>query len=512
MQEAVTILHLEDDPLDAELVHETLVAQGFTPRTIRVQTEDEFRKALEDPKIELILADYVLPDFDGSSALAVAHELRPETPFVFVSGTIGEELAIESLKAGATDYVLKQRLQRLGLVIHRALRDAAEQKRTREANQALRDSEERYRLFFENSPLPMWVYDVETLRFLAVNDAAVSHYGYNKEEFLSMTIKDIRPTGELPALLEELAARRSGLATSRAWHHRKKDGTIIDVDITSHTLDFSGRHAELILVNDITERKRAEDQLLKTNEALTVMTQQLWQASKLATMGELAASIAHELNNPLATVALRAESLNEQFAEDDARRASLTVIIQEVERMANLVSNLLVFSRRSHPQISTVDLREELTSSLDFIHYHLRNRKINVFKEFAADLPTVQADRQQLRQVFLNLMTNASDAMSEGGTLTVRARRGVLGNGSAAVTMEFTDTGIGIEPEDMPKLWESFFTTKPEGKGTGLGLPICRRTVEEHRGTIEVESEVGVGTTVRIVLPGTEPGVTFDRD
>src|SRR5947207_1913731 len=327
-----------------------------------------------------------------------------------------------------------------------------------------------------------------------------------------MTIKDIRPTGELPALLEELAARRSGLATSRAWHHRKKDGTIIDVDITSHTLDFSGRHAELILVNDITERKRAEDQLLKTNEALTVMTQQLWQASKLATMGELAASIAHELNNPLATVALRAESLNEQFAEDDARRASLTVIIQEVERMANLVSNLLVFSRRSHPQISTVDLREELTSSLDFIHYHLRNRKINVFKEFAADLPTVQADRQQLRQVFLNLMTNASDAMSEGGTLTVRARRGVLGNGAAAVTMEFTDTGIGIEPEDMPKLWESFFTTKPEGKGTGLGLPICRRTVEEHRGTIEVESEVGVGTTVRIVLPGTEPGVTFDRD
>ena len=159
-----------------------------------------------------------------------------------------------------------------------------------------------------------------------------------------------------------------------------------------------------------------------------------------------------------------------------------------------------------------MDLREELTSSLDFIHYHLRNRKINVVKEFAADLPTVQADRQQLRQVFLNLMTNASDAMSEGGTLTVRARRGVLGNGSAAVTMEFTDTGIGIEPGDMPKLWESFFTTKPEGKGTGLGLPICRRTVEEHRGTIEVESEVGVGTTVRIVLPGTEPGVTFDRD
>ena len=172
--------------------------------------------------------------------------------------------------------------------------------------------------------------------------------------------------------------------------------------------------------------------------------------------------------------------------------------------MASLVSNLLLFSRRSHQQISTININEELESSLEFIHYHLRSHRIIIATDFANDLPSVQADRQQLRQVFLNLLTNASDAMPEGGTLTIRARRGVLGSGASALVIEFSDTGLGIEPEDLPKLWEPFFTTKPEGKGTGLGLLICRRTVEEHRGTIDIESVPGKGTTVRIILPGTE--------
>lgn len=380
------------------------------------------------------------------------------------------------------------------------------------ADQALRESETRYRLLFEDSPLPMWVFDRETLRFLAVNEAAIAHYGYSRDEFLKLTIKDIRPPEDVPALLRKLADDQLGLAEGGLWRHRKKDGSIINVDITSHTLEFAGRPAELVLAHDITERKRAEDQLRQTTEKLTVMTQQLWQASKLATMGELAASIAHELNNPLATVALRVEFLGDQLPANDPRHAAVDVIAQEVERMANLVSNLLVFSRRSHPQISTVDLREELSNSLDFVHYHLRNRKIKIVKEFDEALPTVQADRQQLRQVFLNLMTNASDAMVDGGTLTVRARRGELRNGASTVVMEFSDTGTGIEPENMPRLWESFFTTKPEGKGTGLGLSICRRTIEEHRGTIEIESKVGVGTTVRISLPATATGVVKNSD
>ena len=188
-------------------------------------------------------------------------------------------------------------------------------------------------------------------------------------------------------------------------------------------------------IRDISERKRAKEDLLAANQQLAQalsglqgksdeladMTQQLWQASKLATMGELSASIAHELNNPLATVALRVENLLMQLAGDDQKQPSLEIITQEVDRMATLVNNLLQFSRRSHRQISTVNVSEEISKSVDFVHYHLRTHKTEVVREFADPLPTIQADRQQLRQLFLNLLTNASDAMPQGGKLTVRA-------------------------------------------------------------------------------------------
>jgi signal transduction histidine kinase len=274
--------------------------------------------------------------------------------------------------------------------------------------------------------------------------------------------------------------------------------------------DMSGRKQVEVELREVNQHlERALKELRSKSEELASMTQQLWQASKLATMGELAASIAHELNNPLATVALRAESLLAHLPVEEQSRAA-DVILREVERMASLVSNLLQFSRRSHQQISSLDLRAELRDSLEFIQYHLHSRKIDIVQDLADDLATIQADRQQLQQMFLNLLTNASDAMPEGGTLTVRALPGTFENGGAAVVIEFSDTGIGISQEDLPKLWEAFFTTKQAGKGTGLGLPICRRTVEEHHGTINIESCLGKGTTVRIILPATKEGMALD--
>ncbi len=256
---------------------------------------------------------------------------------------------------------------------------------------------------------------------------------------------------------------------------------------------------------DITGRKQADEALRNKSEELAAMTQQLWQASKLATMGELAASIAHELNNPLATVSLHVENLMMQLPQDDEKRRPLQVVTKEVERMANLVNNLLQFSRRSHRQVSTVEVSEEIVNSVEFISYHLRSRRIEVVRKFTDSLPTIQADRQQLRQLFLNLLTNACDAMTEGGTLIVRATPGFLED-AEAVVIEFADSGEGITPTNLEKIWEPFFTTKPEGKGTGLGLAICRRIVEEHGGTIEIESPAGSGTTVRMVFPATANG------
>ncbi|MBX9582148.1 MAG: hypothetical protein K2X87_17725, partial [Gemmataceae bacterium] len=213
------------------------------------------------------------------------------------------------------------------------------------------------------------------------------------------------------------------------------------------------------------------------------------------------ASIAHELNNPLATVSLRVESVLARTPADDPRRASLEVVEQEVERMAGLVANLLQFSRRGQPRASTVDVGEDLAKTLELVQHHLRNRRVGVVQEFAPDVPAIQADRQLLRQVFLNVLTNAGDAMPEGGTLTLRIAPGSLEGGRRAVVVEFADTGVGIPADHLPRVMEPFFTTKDEGKGTGLGLAICRRAVQEHGGAIHITSDVGRGTTVRIALP-----------
>ncbi len=288
---------------------------------------------------------------------------------------------------------------------------------------------------------------------------------------------------------------------------------------------------ELRLLNEELE-KRVEErtaELEKVNEELRLMSQQLWQASKLATMGELAASIAHELNNPLATVNLRIEALLSQVPGEDPKRRSLEIIEQELDRMADLVANLLQFSRRSQPQISTVNVCQEIENTLNLIYYHLRKYHIEIQREFPQDLPYIHADRQQLRQLFLNLFTNSSDAMPRGGTLGIRVRAQGLGvrdqgagsrvqgaadmgnvdprspapdpKGNAFIIIEITDTGIGIAPEVLPKVMDPFFTTKPEGKGTGLGLPICRRIVQEHKGDFSIQSSVGQGTCISIRLP-----------
>lgn len=297
---------------------------------------------------------------------------------------------------------------------------------------------------------------------------------------------------------------------------------------------------ELKSLNEHLE-KRVEErtaELEKVNDDLRLMSQQLWQASKLATMGELAASIAHELNNPMATVNLRIEALLAQIPPEDPKRRTLEVIEQEVDRMATLVANLLQFSRRSQAEFSTIDICKEINGTLELVFYHLRKHGISVRQEISADIPLIHADRQQLRQLFLNLFTNSSDAMPQGGSLTIRVyTQGAGGDGQGSdsgdlvsvetrnddflfpipdprplppaskktdfVVVEIVDTGLGISPEVMSRVTEPFFTTKPEGKGTGLGLPICRRIVQEHNGLFEIFSEgvSGRGTVVRISLP-----------
>ena len=254
------------------------------------------------------------------------------------------------------------------------------------------------------------------------------------------------------------------------------------------------------LVRTVTERERALRDLREKNEELRLTTQQLWQSARLAGVGELAASIAHELNNPLGTVSLRIEGVLARTPADDPRRRPLEVVEQEVERMAKLVGNLLNFARAGRDQVSTVSVADEVRKTIELTEPHMRRLHVEVVPEFHS-APDIFADRQQLRQVLLNLFTNAGDAMPKGGRLIARVRPGALPLNLPAVLIEVIDNGVGILPEHMSRVTEPFFTTKEDGKGTGLGLAICRRIAHEHGGKLEIESEVGKGTTVRVALP-----------
>jgi PAS domain S-box-containing protein len=353
-----------------------------------------------------------------------------------------------------------------------------------------------------------------------VNAAAERLFGYHASELLGQNVTILMPPpyrdehdGYMARYISTGEKRIIGIG--REVVGAKRDGTTFPIELSVAEAWVGSERIFVGVIRDVTERKRAEHEihaskaelesavaeLQAKSDEVQAATQQLWQAAKLASVGELAASIAHELNNPLGTVSLRIESILRRTESDDPRRKGLEIIEQEIIRMGDLVSNLLQFSRRGKDQVSTLDVRQELNKAVELVQHHLRNRQINVVKELSDDTPTIFADRQKFRQVFLNLLSNASDAMLQGGTLTLRS--GPIRDPEArpAVSIEISDTGEGIPEVYLDKVMEPFFTTKEEGKGTGLGLAICRRIVYEHRGRIQIESQVGKGTNVRIVWP-----------
>lgn len=279
-------------------------------------------------------------------------------------------------------------------------------------------------------------------------------------------------------------------------------------DAVRRALDQVRTRHQLEAIN--AQLRQAYAELEQKTEELRQTTQQLWQAAKLASVGEMAASIAHELNNPLGIISLRLEGVLAKTPPNDPRRKALEIIEQELERMAGLVGNLLQFSRPGKEEMSSVDLAEEVERALELMHHHLKKRGIAVQREVENRPIRVVADRQKLRQVFLNLVSNAGDAMPHGGTLTLRLKNQSLPDGRPGVLIEVADTGCGIPRDLLPKVMDAFFTTKEEGKGTGLGLAICRRIVQDHQGCIQIESQPGRGTTVRITMPASN-GINVER-
>jgi two-component system cell cycle sensor histidine kinase/response regulator CckA len=262
------ILLLEDNPADAKLCIRTLRSAGIQFQEEVCRSSIEFMERVRAGAFNLILGDYRLPDWTGLEAIRWLRSSGFTTPFVLVTGTLGDELAIECIKAGASDYVLKENLERLPIVVQRALDEQQLREQRDRAEEELRTSEEQYRLLFEANPNPMWVYSSEDLRFLAVNETAVGHYGHSRGEFLSMAVKDVYPEEELTRFLQcQKMLLDSPMTEREVWKHRKKDGSIIDVEVTSAPILFRGLKARLVLASEITDRLRAEAAFRESTES-----------------------------------------------------------------------------------------------------------------------------------------------------------------------------------------------------------------------------------------------------
>jgi two-component system, NtrC family, sensor kinase len=227
---------------------------------------------------------------------------------------------------------------------------------------------------------------------------------------------------------------------------------------------------------------------------------QLVQSAKLAAIGELAASVAHEINNPLTVVSGLSQLMQQTVPPDSHEAQRLSTILGETQRAGRIVRDLLDFSRRREPRRERIRLHDAIQRALDLLDVRLK-RRVEIQRLFDAELPDTMGDRDQLTQVFLNLVGNAADAMPQGGTLTVHTKVQEAEGGGAAIVASVSDTGGGIRPEVLDHIFEPFFTTKPEGQGTGLGLSVSLGIVHAHGGTIDVESQLGLGTTFRVVLP-----------
>jgi hypothetical protein len=496
MSDVLRALIVEDSEDDAEMLVRALRRGGYEVVYERVDTAGKMRASLARGSWDIVLADYSLPSFSGPAALALLKHSERDVPFLVVSGTIGEEAAVEALKAGADDFLVKGRWARLMPAIERSLRSATERRERARVESALRQSEAKHRALFEGAVFGIYQATAEG-RFLTVNPALSVMLGYDSpDELVGMSASSLLVEGSrLADLQRQLGHQRQFTGEEEVW--RRRTGESIRVRLSGRIIDLPGFNLPgvEVIVEDVTERRHLEDQLR--------------QVQKMEAIGRLAGGIAHDFNNLLTAILGYSALLRERVTQPD-----LVSDVEEIrkagERASTLTRQLLTFSRKQALEPRTIDLNT-LVANLEKMLRRIIGEDIRLETALSPSVGLVRADPGQLEQVVINLVVNARDAMASGGVLSLQTAMTTLPSeflgtsgedpSPSYVVLTVTDTGCGMPADVRARMFEPFFTTKEPGRGTGLGLSTVYGIVAQNRGHIAVDTEPQRGTTVRVYLP-----------
>lgn len=550
MQKVLRLLLVEDSEDDALLLLRELRNGGYDPQFQRVETAAAMRTQLKEHVWDVVVSDYSMPHFSGPEALITLQECGQDLPFIIVSGAIGEEIAVSVMKKGAHDYLIKGNLKRLVPVIEREMREAADRQLRRKAQQELHDSEEHFRLLTENSHDWITRHSL-TGEYMYVSRACRELLGYEPHEMVNRRPWDYVDDRSRPALLsvfanaqnESLTQRLEYLARHRSgrpvwcetvyWTRRDpRTDTLLEIhaatrDITARKLAETTlqeandalerrvreRTADLEQANstlqaEIEERRRIETERAELNRALETKNRQLESllinAEKLASVGRLAAGVAHEIRNPLTSMKLSLFSIGKHLKGNERLQDNVRVMSEEIQRLETVIRNFLEFSRPPTLKFRPTAVRALVDDLVSLYRHQLSRSQVAIEVDVPLDLPQVMIDPDQIKQVFLNLMANAVDAMTAGGHIHLTADTVITDNGQTELLFRFADSGPGIPADQQGHIFDAFYTTKPEG--TGLGLAISSRIMKNHGGSLSLDPAAERGAVFLLRLP-VEDGV-----
>ena len=531
--DTMRILLLEDDVADATLLERSL-REHFAFDLKRATNKQEFVHAVQEFDPQLILADYKLPQMTALDALTMLQSENRRVPFILVTGSPVEQVAVDCMRAGADDYILKQSLARLPGAVQNAIEKHAALREKMQVEDALRSSEALYRLIMETTRDLIVMTDRDG-NPIYISPSSHDLLGFTPQELIrSNTMCMVHPEDQTTAIeaFRRSAVEFDGNPLEIRCKHRNGEWRVFEC-MANWVFEQEQPFRAVLIFRDITKRRNAEkerelaiaelerreQELLQTltalkqsHEELEAAQLKLIQASKMEAVGQLAAGVAHEVKNPLTVLLLGVEYLRKHLDLDAFETREILADMEDSIRRANsVVRGLLDFSAPRVLDRQPTDINQTVERALAFLKHEFVRARVSVVKDLDPLLPRLSLDRNKIEQALINLLLNAIQAMKAGGTIKVRTMRqplaelgllpGLRANTESpaeAVVVMVEDSGAGIPADKLPKIFEPFFTTKPDGKGTGLGLRVIQNILELHGARIQLVNrrEGGVRATL----------------